>query len=1060
MVIKSAEAQLTITDLNDISIKSQINLYCRASVSTGSAEEGPDITKIDGYDSADLTKELWSSEIPSATSEFPYVWVKQIIEYDGDIPTFITYTLFTTSDSIEIDSANLIGSALATNIFPIVQDNSDNPKVIDKNALYPIQLNKIRGWSKQEEGTPSFKNPKSIENIDSIELVGWNEDGTNLVINLKGNILCSLPNEIYDELIIKNDKFVLVKRVGFIDLGTLTWQKNNQSMCFVAEIPSAKDVGYERNAVGYCSHYELSTEAGPNKDAAFLYQKLIFIYDSTKINSVSAADFKTAMTGVTFLYELAKPMEIELEQSNLYELLFKDHNEVYFKDKFTTLKTSSSLNPFSISYKIPIVTTDVSDNSIKNLLSTEERDITLYSTAEEEKLLLHGKYKINSDNSYFNILLIEWDKNDSDGTFSSTNIFNSENHEHTVNEWYNINEIIKFLNNSNIANTNLVLRFSGSISLKELKLEKSTSPTEWNDSLQEKVEHLENQLKVASAAIGLTSIDLSTISANEGNINYGIEDKNGHKVLVTRFLATEALQTDAIRSSNLSTYTDKSGILRVQTNDDDLDENFKGKFSKEGSFFDLSDGQIYSKNFRIDNGGNVTLRGNVTANSGLIGGFKVADGKLETTYLDNTSAGIKGSVSENDNKIFWAGVTKTQSTDDNGNSITINSEPTFSVDVSGKVVATSGSLGGITINDTGIHSSTVDINSDGSFNIGNKLMFNGKTLSLNDLSLSLNLFDKDVQNQILKTKYITVNNDGITFAKVEKVVEDGEEKEIFASGSVTISSDGLKLSDKNNIDKINISSNGVLIGSSDNGINITDNNIKIKQKNQDDSTEINISNTSIDFKNNKGIEIMSLSTNENNPNIILGNKEVPSSVYMELSSSNFTLGRTNSAGQNSQLFTISENGFILNEKTIPVNNNKYFIVGDNFCYDSTRGLAIAENAFDLLWPKKNNNWVTTDNWLKEDVSGTTKIAWEKDSNKFENTNAVNILKTEHGIGFFSGISVDDPIAYFSNNKFYVKRTQVVTEQEISGFKWFVRSGSDYVTENGKILHNLGLKWVG
>ena len=73
MVIKSAEAQLTITDLNDISIKSQINLYCRASVSTGSAEEGPDITKIDGYDSNNLTKELWSSEIPSATSEFPYV---------------------------------------------------------------------------------------------------------------------------------------------------------------------------------------------------------------------------------------------------------------------------------------------------------------------------------------------------------------------------------------------------------------------------------------------------------------------------------------------------------------------------------------------------------------------------------------------------------------------------------------------------------------------------------------------------------------------------------------------------------------------------------------------------------------------------------------------------------------------------------------------------------------------------------------------------------------------------------------------------------------------------
>ena len=854
--------------------------------------------------------------------------------------------------------------------------------------------------------------------------MGWNADGTNLTINLKGNILRSLPNEIYDELTIENDKFILIKRVGFIDLGTLTWQKDSSSMRFVAEIPSAKDVGSERNTAGYCSHYELSTEAGPNKDAAFLYQKSIFVYDSTKINSTSAADFKKVMTGVTLLYELANPMKIELDQSNLSEFLFKDHNEIYFKNKFTVLKTSSNLNPFSISYKIPIVTTDISDNSIKNLLSTKERNITLYSTSEEEKLLLHGKYKINSDNSYFNILLAEWDKNNSsDEASSSIYVFKSEDHGHTLNEWYDINEAIKFLNNNNIASANLVLSFSGSISLKELKLERSTSPTEWNDSLQEKVEHLENQLKVASAAVGLTSIDLSTISVNEGNINYGIEDKNGHKVLATRFLATEALQTDAIRSSNLSTYIDESGILRVQTNDDDLDENFKGKFSREGSFFDLSDGQIYSKNFRIDDDGNVTLRGNVTANSGLIGGFKVADGKLETTYSDNISAGIKGSVSADDKKIFWAGT---------------KSSPEFYVDVDGKIVATSGNIGGITINSDGLNTNNetgFKLSSNGDFSLGSALTYKNNELSLSQGSVSISSFNTDEQTQLNMTKYITSKNGEITFSNID---EDNNP----TGSKLIISSKGLKLFN-GATDKIDISSDRILVGSSDNGVNITDGNIEIKQGKQG----IDISSESIDFKNINDITVMSLSTKDNSSSILLGNKKVADSAYMEFSPNGITLGKTNKECISSQMFSLSEKGFIfgnLNNIKNLNTNTPYFAVGDKLAYDESIGFGISMNAPSLIWNNPN---------LKNDA------LWEKDSNK-NGGNPVNILITDHGMGFFQENQIGDPIAYFSNNKFYVKRTQVVTEQEISGFKWFVRNGSDYVTENGETLHNLGLKWVG
>ena len=65
-------------------------------------------------------------------------------------------------------------------------------------------------------------------------------------------------------------------------------------------------------------------------------------------------------------------------------------------------------------------------------------------------------------------------------------------------------------------------------------------------------------------------------------------------------IITSKLATDAIKSTNYS-YS-------------------SGNFSSAGTFLDLSTGLFRSKNFAIDNDGNVYLKGNIQANAGYIGG--------------------------------------------------------------------------------------------------------------------------------------------------------------------------------------------------------------------------------------------------------------------------------------------------------------------------------------------------------------------------------------------------------------------------------------------------------
>ena len=124
--------------------------------------------------------------------------------------------------------------------------------------------------------------------------------------------------------------------------------------------------------------------------------------------------------------------------------------------------------------------------------------------------------------------------------------------------------------------------------------------------------------------------------------------------------------------------------------------------------------------------------------------------------------------------------------------------------------------------------------------------------------------------------------------------------------------------------------------------------------------------------------------------------------------------------------------------------NTYFQMGSDLIYDSELGLLFGKNLtkdiIDLIIINKKKEGTTYDGVIRD----------SDDKN-------INFLIEEKGLFFFTSSKIQEPIAYFANDNLYVNKTQVLLQQRISGFQWFVREGSNYL---GNKQHNLGLKWIG
>ena len=140
-------------------------------------------------------------------------------------------------------------------------------------------------------------------------------------LELRGMLKLDASNKLYyDGDTYKNDGSVN-RKFGKVDLGTLTWQSRETTALglFIAEMP--RDYAYKYGMMGICSKYMFKGHVtGTNvavatlgEDGCGLYYSqgytfednpypFFYVYD-TQLSNYTPAQVKTAMSGVTFVYE-------------------------------------------------------------------------------------------------------------------------------------------------------------------------------------------------------------------------------------------------------------------------------------------------------------------------------------------------------------------------------------------------------------------------------------------------------------------------------------------------------------------------------------------------------------------------------------------------------------------------------------------------------------------------------------------------------------------------------------------------------------------------------------
>lgn len=110
--------------------------------------------------------------------------------------------------------------------------------------------------------------------------------------------------------------------------------------------------------------------------------------------------------------------------------------------------------------------------------------------------------------------------------------------------------------------------------------------------------------------------------------NQWVEKSNGQVVIANGTIGTDLLAATSVTAEKMSTDAIKSRNFPTTAPTDG------SNYSTAGTFLNLLDGTITSKNFRIDSLGDVHIKGNLDA--GSVGDLYITDGELYG-YLDNTT---------------------------------------------------------------------------------------------------------------------------------------------------------------------------------------------------------------------------------------------------------------------------------------------------------------------------------------------------------------------------------------------------------------------------------------
>ena len=176
-----------------------------------------------------------------------------------------------------------------------------------------------------------------------------------LNINLQGNELCSLPNNVKDELVIENGRAKIIKNVGKYNItGNEAWAlsgtESQPYINFSNYVDNCKYPATSTELPNLLSNYYLQIARNNLYDGRITLSpsKTLIIYDT--VHNTSLANFKTWLksAGVVVYYQLATPTEIDLGEVETLST-FKGVNNVSLD---TNIQTNMSLTYLYKNYEL------------------------------------------------------------------------------------------------------------------------------------------------------------------------------------------------------------------------------------------------------------------------------------------------------------------------------------------------------------------------------------------------------------------------------------------------------------------------------------------------------------------------------------------------------------------------------------------------------------------------------------------------------------------------------------------------------------------------------------
>ena len=176
-----------------------------------------------------------------------------------------------------------------------------------------------------------------------------------LNIDLQGNELCSLPNNVKDELVIENGRAKIIKNVGKYNItGNEAWAlsgtESQPYINFSNYVDNCKYPATTTELPNLLSNYYLQITRNSLYDGRITLSpgKALIIYDT--VHNTSLANFKTWLksAGVVVYYQLATPTEIDLGEVTTLST-FKGVNNVSLD---TNIQTNMSLTYLYKNYEL------------------------------------------------------------------------------------------------------------------------------------------------------------------------------------------------------------------------------------------------------------------------------------------------------------------------------------------------------------------------------------------------------------------------------------------------------------------------------------------------------------------------------------------------------------------------------------------------------------------------------------------------------------------------------------------------------------------------------------